>query len=874
MQTIRIFLASSSELKAEREVFEQNLNRQNKRWKNKGFLFELVHWEDYDDAVHAAGKQSDYNCSLEYCDILVVLYWTKMGRYTREEFETGWAQFQQTGRPIIFVYEKTAPFRPGKKEDVGSLFAFKDRLGEIKHFPTQVEEADALLLHFNTQLSDRYDGVDKRPPISALSPSPQQLTSYAPINPATECIGREAELQHLAEIIARAQRVVVVNGLGGIGKTTVAKAWFQSAKDRYDHWAWIEAAGNDAQPGAIGIVETIAWHPALAENLGLAFGEKEEPQARFMAVMNALRKLEGNNLLVIDNAGPEMEQPAIREQLPIPPHWQVLLTSRRRLNGYEAAPLDRLKPEHAAALFRQHYTGACTDAELEALLQELDYHTLSLELIAKTLQEHLGSLSLLEMTEKLRRRQLADHELQRRIAINHSKEETEVYAHLLVTFQCAGLDEAERLLLARMAALPPAGAYAATDMEEWFRIDPDDRKTLHETLSRLERKGWLSRSPTQRFSLHRMIQQAVMYQLKPGMAELDALVETFTQKLDFDVSTNYTLLFIWIPYAEQVLAILPEAERGQENVSRLMNSLGSVVEETGQYERARDLLEAALDSDLKNFGAEHPNVAVSQSNLANVYSDLGQYERARDLLEAALESAMKNFGAEHPTVAVSQSNLANVYSDLGQYERARDLLEAALDSDLKNFGAEHPRVAVRQSNLANVYRNLGQYERARDLLEAALESAMKNFGAEHPTVAVSQSNLALVYQALGQYERARDLLEAALESDLKNFGAEHPNVAVSESNLANVYSDLGQYERARDLLEAALDSAMKTFGAEHPTVANRLNNLAHVYKGMDDTARARELFERALEIFRQSLGEEHPNVGAVRESLAALRDGA
>ena len=73
-----------------------------------------------------------------------------------------------------------------------------------------------------------------------------------------------------------------------------------------------------------------------------------------------------------------------------------------------------------------------------------------------------------------------------------------------------------------------------------------------------------SRSADNSFILHRMIQQATLYQLQPGMAELAVLVITFTQKMDFDTSTNFTLLFQWITYAEQLLATLPENERGHE----------------------------------------------------------------------------------------------------------------------------------------------------------------------------------------------------------------------------------------------------------------------------------------------------------------------
>jgi len=704
---------------------------------------------------------------------------------------------------------------------------------------------------------------------------PQQLTPYTPIDAEKECIGRDADLKTLADTLSRSSKVVVVNGLGGIGKTTVAKAWFQTVKDRHDHFAWIDLAGNDDRSNrqyAYTFVEAVAYHPTLSANLHLTFGEKEPPEQRFQVIMNALRQLKGNNLLVIDNAGPDLEQPDIRGQLPLPPHWQVLVTSRRRLSGYEPMPLDRLAPQYAAELFRQHYQGPCPDDELEALLREVDYHTLTIELLAKTLQEHFGSLSIGELTTRLQRRQLADAELQRRIALNHSPEETEVYLHLLTTFDCAGLDEAERLLLARFSALPSGGAHSAAQLEEWLKIEAAERRSLHETLSRLDRKGWLTRNPDNSFSLHRMVQQAVLYQLQPGMAELGVLVETFTQKMEFDTSTNYTLLFPWIPFAEQILAVLKEPDRAHKGLLDLMNNLGVVYYDLGKFELASNLLDLTLQFAVNILGPEHDDVATVKYHLGEMYRAGGQYDRARDMLESALESDLKHFDHQHPYAAKSRSVLAGLYIDLGQYDLARDMLESALESDLKNFGPENLEVTYTQTFLGIVYTFLGRFAEACNLLESALELTESSLGPHHPNVAVLLSNLASVYFQLGQHDQARDMLESALESDLKNFGPEHPNVAVSQLKLADVYRNLGQYERARNLMESALESGLKNFGPEHPSVAISWNNLAHVYAGLGNTVKALGLFEQALAIFRKQLGEDHPYVATVKQSIENLRD--
>ena len=81
-----------------------------------------------------------------------------------------------------------------------------------------------------------------------------------------------------------------------------------------------------------------------------------------------------------------------------------------------------------------------------------------------------------------------------------------------------------------------------------------------------------------------------------------------------------------------------------------------------------------------------------------MYKALGDYEQARDLLKLALQSDINNFGEDHPSTATSRSNLALVYQALGDYEQARDLLKRALQSDINNFGEDHPSTAISRSN--------------------------------------------------------------------------------------------------------------------------------------------------------------------------------
>lgn len=150
----RIFLASSAELVDDRREFEIFINRQNKRWFERGLFLELVIWEDFIDAMSRTRLQDEYNRAIRDCDLFVMLFWTKVGLYTAEEFETAFQQFKATGRPLVYTYFKTAPVHvtAANRRDMNSLWDFQDKLKVLGHFQKEYANADALCRHFGEQL--------------------------------------------------------------------------------------------------------------------------------------------------------------------------------------------------------------------------------------------------------------------------------------------------------------------------------------------------------------------------------------------------------------------------------------------------------------------------------------------------------------------------------------------------------------------------------------------------------------------------------------------------------------------------------------------------------------------------------------------------
>ena len=110
MRVKKIFLASSEELKEDRRAFELMLARLNQQWRQRDLTFDLVVWENFIDAMSRDGLQREYNKAVQDSDVFVMLFFTKVGPYTLEEFNTAFADLA-TGQCALIAFISRSSLR-------------------------------------------------------------------------------------------------------------------------------------------------------------------------------------------------------------------------------------------------------------------------------------------------------------------------------------------------------------------------------------------------------------------------------------------------------------------------------------------------------------------------------------------------------------------------------------------------------------------------------------------------------------------------------------------------------------------------------------------------------------------------------------------
>jgi tetratricopeptide (TPR) repeat protein len=160
--------------------------------------------------------------------------------------------------------------------------------------------------------------------------------------------------------------------------------------------------------------------------------------------------------------------------------------------------------------------------------------------------------------------------------------------------------------------------------------------------------------------------------------------------------------------------------------------------------------------------------SISKGAYAELYTvilGLGGFDVAKKSAKDDLAKDERDFGFNHPQVAVSLNKLGLALYIGGELAEAREAFERALGIDKKVFGEIHPRVAVRANNLGRVVYKLGDLTEAKILFEGATTVFTQIRGKRHSSCAACYSNLGEVLYAMGDFVGAREAFECALEID-------------------------------------------------------------------------------------------------------------
>ncbi len=697
---------------------------------------------------------------------------------------------------------------------------------------------------------------------------------------------------------------IVLTGIGGVGKSTLAALIHRYAEERR------RTGSGPFTASALWLrIDPAVTMTDLAGTLFEALGKSMPdlgdltPQNLAVALFNALNTTEQARLIVLDqfenlldtqtgyaladHAGVGEWLDALNSQ---PCRCRVLLTSRLWPQGTREYPPTYMQEYHVKGmeiaegielLRRQGVGSGATEAELRTAVEHCSGHAFALALLASFLRRN-RSLSLTTLVSNPTYARLWTGDIAR---------------NLLNSIYTQQLNEMQRkLLLAFSIYREPVLLDAALALVDSTADVPDGSEVLGAqvlpALDVLLRQHLLQASGEGRYQLHAIVadyargrfgagsgetgtqtlqaahERAARYYLQQAavncpprgqrwrISDVQLLIEATWQlclaerwQEAYELMERENIfgsLRHWGGNAillelYELLFPLERWRPSQGRMSRIYNHLGEIYRALGQMEPAQEHLEKALR--LCRERGDRKGEGWALNGLGRIYSMLGQRERAREYFEQAL-SICREIGDRGMEVR-NLNNLAGVYRAQMQRSKAQEYCEQAL-SICREIG-DRGKEATTLNNLGEVFSALGHRERARTYYEEAL-SLHREVGSRGEE-AWTLNNLGKLYGDMGQLEQARVCLEQALS--IRREVGDRLGEGRTLKNLGKVYADLEQRERALEYLEQSLSICR---GLDRWGEGKTLDSLGRVYADLGQKERAQNCLEQALRI-RQEVGD-------------------
>ena len=597
--------------------------------------------------------------------------------------------------------------------------------------------------------------VDGQP---SIQPDPERLQKTCDLTAlpqATHFVGRGKDISEVLDVLlaSRPADFVVLHGLGGIGKTSVARATAERIGWHYDDRvlaiSFETLARLDANDQRV-VDETFAdrFYNRLARFYELDPGQYPTSIELQQAILQ--RRAHVRSLLVCDNIetliDTQKDHPAARSLATFISRLKegngaLLLTSRMvppaDWGECQVIELAGLEAHAGADLFlallptdREHLA---PPADRLALSRRVQGHPLSILLLAGRFAETTTDLATflkqseteLEVAEQATPTSLEDPDRQRTL------------------YACMD-NSIRRLTPEQRSVLDAVSLFQAPFLVEFAAYILNDEEQTPVHLQNLVRLGLLSaivktfkEDELILLDLHPMLRWYIQHHLSARDAALQARYgevyenlarQAYQPKGGYDQSslTRY-LVRQSLPDFEAALLYLPPAGR-----SSLAYHLARPYEKLGQNRRALALYELALE--IYQHLGDVRGVALTQNAMANVLSLLGKPQEALTLYDEALHT-MQELG-ELREVAVTQYSMADVLRQLGKPQEALTLYEESLRT--KQELGDLRGVAATQNSLASLLVELGKPQEALELYEQSLRSS-QDLG-DIQGVAVAQAN--------------------------------------------------------------------------------------------------------------------------------------
>lgn len=577
--------------------------------------------------------------------------------------------------------------------------------------------------------------------------------------------GRENEISHLHELLCEKGKVFL-QGIAGIGKSELAKAYAKQYRKEYTNILYITYTGELKQD-----IIDMDFADDLSENTD---------EERFHKHNRFLRTLKEDTLLIIDNFNTTETQDSLLSVV-LKYRCHILFTTRSRFDNYTHMDLTEISDKQTIFhLMECFYSEAETyRVIIEQIMDIVHRHTLAVELSARLLET--GILEPRQLLNKLKEEKAGLNATDTiGITKDGKSKKATYYEHIHTLFSLYKLSTMELHIMRNLSLIPFTGI-ANRLFANWLHLS--DLNTVNDLIE----KGFVQAQSRRTIALHPMIQEVAIEETKPSVQNCDTLLHSLHEiclRHGEEVS-YYRLMFQTI---ENSINLLKNDE--MERYLRFLEDVFPYMEKY-QYTSGLELILKKLTELLqdKTVGTTSDRALLLDYRA----SCENKPEKAIKLEKEAVEMLTEITDDNAHLAANLYANLGSLYRKTGKMQLAKQSMEQGIWI-LKKFGLEYYHDSIPQiTNYGVFLAEMGEFKLALSVLQE-LANVICEYNSE------ITMDYAMVQEAMGSiclfsgnvsdgtmhFKKAIAIYEVLFESEPEMIEAKKQEVM-------EIYAEAGMY---------------------------------------------------------------------------------
>ena len=677
-------------------------------------------------------------------------------------------------------------------------------------------------------VSERYQSVDSlvtifEEIIKISNPNEPYLKSSCP-EPQEFFIGRDKELSDIHSMLMES-KVLFLSGMGGIGKSELAKNYAKLYKDDYDVVVFVPYVSNLIS--AFGSDEVFPIYNV--------FKYPEEKMDEYCK--RKFRKIkelcDERTLIIVDNF--DLTEDDMLEEI-LKFNCKILFTTRKDFSEYNRTQkvIDTIEDKNVQVdIFKKYYTKELSDTDelyVKEIIEIVAGHTMTIELLAK--QMMAGRVKPDKMLERLKETGISESGNEK-VAISKDDKlrRGSAYEHIRVVFDLAELNEEEKNILSNLALMPYTGVLTELFVE-WCGL------AGFEVINRLVLNGWITNiNDKKNICLHPIISEMVL-------SNVD------------NIECNWKKMFKYI-----INDVLPE-EKNYEYVMSICEHILSILYKRSLVERMSDTfirsvcgyhdidkgevyLEYVVSIRKSKLGIEHDETIVAMKTLAYELFNNYKWHEARTICEKILKIIRKKYVFEH-----------NAFKNNAIYRECTGMLidilivnkecAKALKLIKKHVNFCYKYRHERRNEIDNLYRmaDYGLETRKYDFVLECCELALEKLDDWSDNTETIQRRAGVYCKLHSYYVKTNDKVKVyeCINKVLLLFeqsdGYNSTNYLIALNMLCKYYIEFGIEKDTIKYLDEAYKLAIALYGPSHGRIAHQFIIYSRYYEKCHDFDRA------------------------------------